>query len=730
MQFDSLELQKNIEEKRLIYGYRFGDFLIKKMLKFWQSLRDIGAGKYFAFYGCLAIFLVSILVRSARDIGHDTGAYLEMGKKILAGGKYYHDFFEGNFPFALYLSVIPHILSRVFSIHLVIAAEIFYNFIGLVAIISSALILKKSTLANRKSFYNLILFAFSAGYFLRIFSLQFNEFGTKASYLLLFAYPYIAYQFPRKNAITAIDKIISGALAGLIFCVKPHYFLLVVAFEIAKIFNKKSIKSLISVANFIAAIIIMGYLFWMLKYCPEYFEHLAAVKSIYNVYQIPKLWLVSIFLIFVYNILPTLFLVILTFDLIRADQDIRILFTSFIGASLIALAESLNAYDQLTSFYSLSLPLVSVVIYSLLAKNKINFCQNWFLIFSIIIISQFDVANFSELSTQLVVLWWVVFLLVAFGWRKFFKNNLLELHSKKLNKIKNIILLNNVYLKIALVILVVITVVLSTSIEYCKINYLLCVLILLLVMLASEKLYQNFITKNYYSKAAIIIITMVFSGYLSLIMASIFNHQNLYGYYFKSPNYGNSEIIKTINQYAKDNKNQPIIIAYGIYGMYPILSYSNKKNPLPSHYLSPLENNIRDSIKYHFNQKNDYKILKEGIFFAISEDEIKVRQYLFTRLKMAMKVKDNNLLIIYKKHYDGYDNCRISFLEYYLQDKEFRKIFFKNYHFLNRMIYGKSNDYKNNVAFTKKDEMKDRNSEIMAKDSSRIIVDAEIYAKN
>ena len=51
--------------------------------------------------------------------------------------------------------------------------------------------------------------------------------------------------------------------------------------------------------------------FWMLKYCPEYFEHLAASKSIYSVYQIPKLWLVSIFLIFVYNILPTLFLVIL-----------------------------------------------------------------------------------------------------------------------------------------------------------------------------------------------------------------------------------------------------------------------------------------------------------------------------------------------------------------------------------------------------------------------------------
>jgi hypothetical protein len=730
MQFDSLELQKNIEEKRLIYGHLFGDFLIKKMLKFRQFLQAIGASRYFAFYGCLAIFLVSILVRSARDIGHDTGSYLEMGRKILAGGKYYRDFFEGNFPLALYLSAIPHILARLFSVNLVIAAEIFYNFIGLLAVISSALILKKSTLADRRSFYNLILFAFSAGYFLRIFTLQFNEFGTKASYLLLFAYPYISYQFPRKNAITAIDKIISGVLAGLIFCVKPHYFLLVIAFEFAKIFNQKSIKCLISVANFTALMVIMGYFFWMLKYCPEYFEHLAAIKSIYEVYQVPKFWLVSIFLIFVYNILPTLFLVILTFDLILKDQYIKLLFISFIGASLITIAESLNAYDQLTSFYSLSLPLVSVIIYWLFEKNKINFSQNWFLIFSIIIISQFDVSSFSELATQLIVLWWVVFLLISFSWRKFFKNNLVGQDFKKLNRIKNIILLSNIYSKVIFALLVIVTIALSSSSKYCKINYLLCAMILLSAVLASEKLYQNFITKNYYSRAVVSIITIIFSLYLGLIMASIFNHQNLYGYYFKSPNYGNSEIIKIINKYAKDNKNQPIIVAYGIYGIYPILSYSNKQNPLPLHHLSPLENNIKDSIGYNLNQENNYKILKDGMFYGRDIAEIETRKYLFNRLKDAMKVKDNNLLIIYKKHYDGYDDCRVSFLEYYLQDNEFRKIFFNNYHFLNRMIYSKSNDSKNKVEFAKKGEMRDRNSEIMANDSSNIMVDAEIYARN
>ena len=736
MQFDSLELQKNIEEKRLIYGYKFGNFLTRMMLGFGKFLQNIVIGKNLAFYGCLTIFLVSILVRSCRDIGHDTGSYLEMGGKILAGGKYHHDFFEGNFPLALYLSTIPHILAKIFSIHLVIAAEIFYNFIGLVAIFAASLILRNSTLYDKKSLYNLILLAFSLGYFLRIFTLQFNEFGTKASYLLLFAYPYIAYQFPRRIAITITDKIICGLLAGLIFCTKPHYFLLVVAFEIAKIFDKKSIKCLISIGNFTTLLVIFGYLIWMLKYCPQYFEYIAMIRGVYAAYQSLEFWLISIFQIFVYNILPGLFLIILTFDLIRQDKDIKLLLVTFIGASLIAIAESLKAYDQLTSFYSLSLPLAGVVFYLLLKKDKINFSKNWFLIFAIIIISQFDIEVFAQLSSELVVLWWVVFLFISFSWRRFFKSNLannqffMESNFKKLNKIKDIILLDNGYLKIAFIILLVSTVTLSFSGKYFYFDYLLCFVILLLIITANEKLHQNFIAKNHYSKVTTIIIVIIFSRYLGLIVASIFNQYGLYGHYFKSPNYTNSEIMKTIIQYAKEDKKQTIIVAYGINGAYPILSYTNKKNPLPSHSLSALEDNIADSLNYNFHLGNNHKILKEGIFYGNSKNKIEARKYLFDHLKIAMASQDNSLLIIYKKHYVGYSDCRIGFLEYYLQDDEFRKIFFKNYHFLNRTIHSKNNNFVNNIEPAGKGRAKDGDLEVMIKNSENITTDIEIYARN
>ncbi len=45
------------------------------------------------------------------------------------------------------------------------------------------------------------------------------------------------------------------------------------------------------------------------------------------------------------------------------------------------------------------------------------------------------------------------------------------------------------------------------------------------------------------------------------------------------------------------------------------------------------------------------------------------------------------------------------------------------------MIYSKNTGFVGNVEFAKRGEMKDHNSEIMAKDSSNIMVDAEIYTK-
>jgi len=73
------------------------------------------------------VFLLSIFLRSAIDIGPDTAFYIDLGKKISEGKKYYYDFFESNFPASFYfyalqykvsvfLGINPRALTSFFSI--------------------------------------------------------------------------------------------------------------------------------------------------------------------------------------------------------------------------------------------------------------------------------------------------------------------------------------------------------------------------------------------------------------------------------------------------------------------------------------------------------------------------------------------------------------------------------------------------------------------------------------
>ena len=77
-QFDNLEIQKNIEEKRLILAGKVDNFLSKKLSIITDFFVRIFAAKYCALIGSILIIAISILCRSTHDIGHDNGLYLRI----------------------------------------------------------------------------------------------------------------------------------------------------------------------------------------------------------------------------------------------------------------------------------------------------------------------------------------------------------------------------------------------------------------------------------------------------------------------------------------------------------------------------------------------------------------------------------------------------------------------------------------------------------------------------
>jgi hypothetical protein len=158
-----------------------------------SNLSKFFSSQNFLFISCAAIFLLSIFLRSRIDIGADTGFYLDLGQKIAHGKKYYYDFFESNFPISFYFYALQYHLSKASEISPIIISEIVIDLLGIASIYWSASILKRCTIYQNHAHFNLLLISYCLGFFLRIGALPIGEFGTKTSFLLLLAYPYISY---------------------------------------------------------------------------------------------------------------------------------------------------------------------------------------------------------------------------------------------------------------------------------------------------------------------------------------------------------------------------------------------------------------------------------------------------------------------------------------------------------------------------------------------------------
>ena len=91
--------------------------LSAKNCVFWirKILINYYSSRYFLFSVCAAIFLLSIFLRSFIDIGADTAIYIDVGRKIAKGGKYYYDFFESNFPISFYFYALQSHLSSLLN---------------------------------------------------------------------------------------------------------------------------------------------------------------------------------------------------------------------------------------------------------------------------------------------------------------------------------------------------------------------------------------------------------------------------------------------------------------------------------------------------------------------------------------------------------------------------------------------------------------------------------------
>ena len=682
--FDTLEIQKNFEEKRLILGKKLEDFLLNKISKIGGFLKKTFSAKSCAFFGSLAIIALSVLIRSTRDIGHDSAACLEITQKFLNGGKYYLDFFENNLPLVFYFLSLAQIPAKFFAINPIIALEIFTNLVGILALYFTAKILKRSSVIKDQITFNIIILAFACGFFLRVFTLSFNEFGTKSTFYLALAMPYISFwllEKPKKS-----DQIIAGIIAALIFCLKPHYGILVIIFELARLFEKKSIKPIFRLQNYVTFALLVFYLVFLLFHFPDY---IAAIPSFSKIYFNGFF---GIFFVIKEDLLPFVLLMTLCFSFVKKPSLLKTLFIASLGSLLVVIAEFVGGMDQRFAFYSLSLPFFILLFVEIVKNNPVcpidirdgdprkagrDSCRvsvsrrdkgqnnyiNWrrdaLALLVIFLIPQFDKTIFTEVIFNLGAFWWIFAMVLSAKWRHILKNENLQTGGF----FGRYFLQRNFISWLCFSALTIFTIVLFFNKKTGDLSWFLSTIILILLVRFYQNLYQKFFATKKFSQFSVCIIFTVFSYFLSLHVFAIFDQSH-------ATNYVNDEMIKTVKNNTK-NDDEIEVIANAISGTYPMINYAGKQNKLPSLQLFFLYEKINNKSKIN-----------------------SVENYLFLRVKEQMLNPKNQLLFIENKSSYVDNLCVIGFLEYYFYDPEFKKIFLQNYTFLNRIIQYKNLDKK------------------------------------
>lgn len=628
MQFDALEIQKIIEEKRLIFGKKIEEFLMKKLIRFFAFCGKVFAAKPTALLGSIIIVATSILAQSSRDLGHDSATYLEIAEKMLAGGRYYYDFFESNLPLNFLLTMIPVLLAKFFDFNQIASAEIFWNLLGILSIYSSNRILLRSQFAKDSAVLNLIILTFAAGFFWRVFTLQFNEFGTKTTYLLAVVLPYISYHLLDEANLKKSDQISIGILAALLFCLKPHYGIFVIIFELAKMLKLRSFFSVFCLRNYVILALLICYLSTLFRFFPDYINNISKLASAYygNSYNLTLY-------VFTRDLFPIFLLIILCFDLLKKEEITRRLFLSIGAAAFLVLLELIGGLDQRFVFYSLSLPLIALTILFLCRNHFVNWRRDGFILASILLLPQADPESIFFVLTN-VSCFWMIFLPIVW---------------KKINSVE----------RLCFIALAPLTFLSLLNSDLAEISLAISTIILVFILFLGQKFYQ----KKELSRLSACSVFLVLSYLISLHIASIFDLKTYYEYHkFSSPTHFTSEIVKVIKHYSKKDESV-VSISPGIPGTYPMIRYAGKKNELPFLEYGSLFKQIGD------NNKTD-------------------SEQLISRLKEQLKSPNNKLFFVeIWRQMDETDDkkCSINFLEYYFRDAEFKKIFLENYVFLTRI---------------------------------------------
>lgn len=645
---------------------------------------------------CALIFLFSIFVRSVQDIGGDTGFYLELGKKIALGKRYYYDFFESNFPISFYIYALQYKISVLTKINPIIMSEIFVNTLEVLALSWSYQILKKSYLVKEnKNYGNLLIISFCIAFFLRITALAIGEFGTKTSFLLILLTPYISYCFVDIKNLNKRNLVYRGILMGLIPCFKPHYLVIIIVIELYKFFEVKSLKFFITIDKLTALLILSLYLNFILIYCPEFFEFMVPMWSnFYGGYSeidsfMHNILRISCNKILLYSLIAPVFLYI------SPKKSDKTYIAFFLGFSILLLLENISTIDQEAIFHFLVTAFILKIYYDFSQSKYYIFNENKCISIAFLLLPLTDPHNYFKSIFIVLSVWWVWFpALFAYF---IYKNKQNSLTHKKIH----------------FALYLAFTTFSILGLKYLKNDD--PVSIYMISFIYFLFLYESAYKKQYHKCSALLIIVMfnLLSFFVNNYYGSIKDGVSRRSY-FASPKKITDKLVAHLQLYAPKHEDGYLMFSNWIVHQFPLVNYLDKPY------------NFKYAIISLYDGQTQGPINKNLTMFSVKNKERGFAyNYLFDSVKAQINDKNlkvifvNNMFNIYSK-----DSCSIKLLEYFFEDNEFKRLFFKNFAFKNRIIEFKDFDEKPKRLFKAKDKYEE-----LEKSSAYLNYDFDVYVR-
>lgn len=188
-----------------------------------------------------SIYILAWCMQDNLYFNWDVSWLMEASARLLAGGTYTHDFFENNPPLILYLYIPPVVLTKLFSLNIMISLRIYIYFLATLSLmicwVLSREIFSEKTLGVMKIFFISLTFVF--------LMLPLYEFGQREHLFVILTLPYLLLMTIRSSGreINRMNAFLLGLYAALGFFIKPFFLIPWGIIEIYFAWTRKSFKT-------------------------------------------------------------------------------------------------------------------------------------------------------------------------------------------------------------------------------------------------------------------------------------------------------------------------------------------------------------------------------------------------------------------------------------------------------------------------------------------------------